>query len=95
VVENMGYFTCPHCHHEIDIFSKGGGERTAAQFGLPFLGMIELAPEIRKGGDQGSPVALAGPDDPHAKSFYDFAQKVKTRLAEVQAAAGEGVIQIQ
>ncbi len=95
IVENMGHFTCPHCHHEIDIFSKGGAERTAKEFGIPFLGTIELAPEIRKGGDQGSPVSLAGPDDPHAKSFYDFAQKVKARLAEVQAAAGEGVIQIQ
>ena len=95
IVENMGYFTCPHCQHEIDIFSKGGAERTAKEFGIPFLGTIELAPEIRKGGDQGSPVSLAGPDDPHAKSFYDFAQKVKARLAEVQAAAGEGVIQIQ
>ena len=30
IVENMGSFLCPHCQHEIDIFSKGGGERTAA-----------------------------------------------------------------
>src|SRR5205807_4508976 len=29
LVENMSYFVCPHCHHEIDIFSKGGGEKTA------------------------------------------------------------------
>ena len=32
IVENMSYFVCPHCQHEIDIFSKGGGERTAKQF---------------------------------------------------------------
>ncbi|HTK96181.1 MAG TPA: Mrp/NBP35 family ATP-binding protein [Terriglobales bacterium] len=95
IVENMGYFTCPHCHQEIDIFSKGGAERTAKQFDLPFLGMIELAPEIRQGGDQGTPVALAGPDDPHAKSLYEFAARVKTRLAEVKAAAPQDVIQIQ
>ena len=30
IVENMSYFVCPHCHQEIDIFSKGGGQRTAA-----------------------------------------------------------------
>ena len=29
IVENMSHFQCPHCHKEIDIFSKGGGERTA------------------------------------------------------------------
>ena len=23
VVENMSYFTCPHCQHEVDIFSRG------------------------------------------------------------------------
>jgi ATP-binding protein involved in chromosome partitioning len=37
IVENMSHFTCPHCHHEIDIFSRGGAERTATQFKLPFL----------------------------------------------------------
>jgi ATP-binding protein involved in chromosome partitioning len=91
----MGYFTCPHCHHEIDIFSKGGAERTAKEFGLPFLGMIELAPEIRSGGDHGEPVALRGPEDAHAKAFFAFAERVKARLAEVRAAAPENVIQIQ
>src|SRR5438874_13718913 len=42
VVENMSYFVCPHCNHEIDIFSRGGAEKTAAQFEIPFLGSIEL-----------------------------------------------------
>src|SRR2546421_464832 len=46
LVENMSYFVCPHCHTEIDIFSKGGGERTAKQFGIPFLGNVELDPEL-------------------------------------------------
>src|ERR1700689_1706300 len=36
LVENMSAFHCPHCHQEIDIFSKGGGERTARQYGMPF-----------------------------------------------------------
>src|SRR5215469_14044006 len=62
IVENMSQFTCPHCHEEIDIFSKGGAERTAKQFNIPFLGAVELVPEIRRGGDSGLPVALAGPD---------------------------------
>ena len=54
IVENMSHFTCPHCHNEIDIFSRGGAERTAQQFNVPFLGSIELVPAIREGGDRGS-----------------------------------------
>src|SRR5216683_1595234 len=37
VVENMSYFVCPHCQHEVDIFSRGGAEKMAAQFGVSFL----------------------------------------------------------
>ena len=50
IVENMSFFTCPHCHHEIDIFSKGGAERTAKQFNVPFLGSIELDSRHSRGG---------------------------------------------
>src|SRR4051812_35219325 len=42
MVENMSHFTCPHCHEVIDIFSTGGAERTARQFGVDFLGSVEL-----------------------------------------------------
>jgi ATP-binding protein involved in chromosome partitioning len=95
LAENMSYFTCPHCHHEIDVFSRGGGERTAQQFGIAFLGNIELDPDIRKAGDTGKPAVLAGEDSPHAKSLYALARKVEARVAEIKAAAPEGVIQIQ
>src|ERR1700735_4767358 len=64
IVENMSHFTCPHCHHEIDIFSKGGAGRHAKQFNVPFLGSIELIPSIREGGDRGLPVTRAGPKRP-------------------------------
>jgi ATP-binding protein involved in chromosome partitioning len=93
IVENMSHFTCPHCHHEIDIFSKGGAERTAKQFNVPFLGSIELVPAIREGGDRGLPVALAGPKSPQAAEFYAAAQKLMER-AEAAAAASNDVIEI-
>lgn len=93
IVENMSHFTCPHCHHEIDIFSKGGAERTAQQFNVPFLGSIELDPEIRQGGDSGAPVALAGPDDAKAAQFYAAARKV-AELAQAQASKVENVFEV-
>ncbi|HET9365254.1 MAG TPA: Mrp/NBP35 family ATP-binding protein [Candidatus Angelobacter sp.] len=96
LVENMSHFVCPHCHHEIDIFSKGGVARTAQQFGVPFLGSIELDPDIRKGGDTGKPAVLEGESSPHAKSLYDFAKQVVMRVAEVKSSSGpDNVIQVQ
>jgi ATP-binding protein involved in chromosome partitioning len=93
IVENMSTFTCPHCRHEIDIFSKGGAERTAKQFGIPYLGAVELDPDIRKGGDTGLPTVLAGENSPKAKSFYELARKV-TAAAMEHSAKAESVIQI-
>jgi len=95
VVENMSYFTCPHCQHEIDIFSRGGAEKMAQQFGVPFLGSIELDPEVRKSGDSGKPIVMEGENSPHAKSLYEFARKVQSRVDEIKAAAPASVIQIQ
>src|SRR5258708_6598336 len=95
IVENMGHFECPHCHKEIDIFSKGGVERTAREFAVPFMGSIELDPEIRRGSDNGKPTALEGEDSPHAKPFFAFPTKTILRLAEVKSTAMGNVIQVQ
>jgi ATP-binding protein involved in chromosome partitioning len=95
MVENMSYFVCPHCQHEIDIFSRGGAEKTAGQFGIAYLGSVELDPEIRKSGDGGSPAVLKGEDSPHAKSLFAVARKVAARVDEIKAASSESVIQIQ
>ena len=95
VVENMSYFVCPHCNHEVDIFSRGGAEKMAKQFDTAFLGSVELDPEIRKSGDSGSPAVLGGEDSPHAKSLFEFARKVVARVEEIKSSSSEGVIQIQ
>jgi hypothetical protein len=56
---------------------------------------VPLDPDVRKAGDTGKPTVLEGEDSPHAKSLYDFARKVVSRVDEVRANAPEGVIQIQ
>jgi ATP-binding protein involved in chromosome partitioning len=95
MVENMSYFVCPHCQHEIDIFSRGGAEKTAKQFGISYLGHVELDPEIRKAGDGGTPTVLEGEGSPHAKSLFAFARNVVARVEEIKASSSEPVIQIQ
>src|SRR6266481_2931229 len=69
VVENMSYFVCPHCQHEVDIFSRGGAEKTATQFGIAYLGAVQLDPDIRKAADGGQPTVLAGEGSAAAKSL--------------------------
>jgi ATP-binding protein involved in chromosome partitioning len=46
VVENMSG----------DVFGSGGGERLAAQLGVPLLGAIPLDPRLREAGDAGEPL---------------------------------------
>jgi ATP-binding protein involved in chromosome partitioning len=95
MVENMSYFVCPHCHQEIDVFSRGGAEKTAQQFGVAFLGNIQLDPDIRQAGDTGKPAVLEGEGSPHAKSLYEFTRKVVARVQEISATSPQSVIQIQ
>ena len=94
VVENMSYFSCPHCAGRIDVFGHGEGEKMAKSFGLSFLGEIEIDPQIRIGGDTGKPVASLGEDAPGGKSIYAMARNVVARLETVNAASGAPVVQI-
>ena len=95
MVENMSYFVCPHCKHEVDIFSRGGAEKTSRQFGVAFLGSVPLDPSIREAGDSGKPTALNGEKSPQAEAVYGFARAVVKRVEEINASAAAGVIQIQ
>ncbi len=94
VVENMSYFNCPHCNGRIDVFGHGEGQHMAKSFGVPFLGEIEIDPQIRIGGDTGKPVASMGEDAPGGKSIYAMARNVAARLVEVNNSATAPVVQI-
>jgi ATP-binding protein involved in chromosome partitioning len=88
IVENMSWFVCPHCQGVSDIFSRGGGERTAREMGVPFLGEIPLDPSVRKAGDTGTPVVLAAPESPVAQAFRDLAGRT-AQQASIAALVGK------
>ena len=94
VVENMSYLTCPHCHQRIDVFGHGEGQRMAEAFGVPFLGEVEIDPQIRIGGDTGKPVAAFGEEAPGAKSVYVMARAVAARLSVVNLSAPAPLVEI-
>jgi ATP-binding protein involved in chromosome partitioning len=94
VVENMSFFNCPHCNGRIDVFGHGEGQHMAQTFGVPFLGEVEIDPQIRIGGDTGKPVAALGEDAPGAKSLYTVARNVAARLSAIHASPAGPLVEI-
>jgi ATP-binding protein involved in chromosome partitioning len=88
MVENMSYLMCPHCNEKIDVFSHGGGRRTAEQMGVELLAELPLDPQVRLGGDTGNPVALKDETDPNAAAFMSLARRVVERVQAVAAQGG-------
>ena len=81
LIENMSYFVCPGCERESDIFGKGGGERLAAEMGVPFLGNIPLQEPVRVGGDAGVPIVHGDPDSAPAKAIIAAADRVAQQVS--------------
>jgi len=55
IIENMSGFICPHCRERTDLFKSGGGEKSAKELRVPFLGRIPIEPGIVASGDSGKP----------------------------------------
>jgi ATP-binding protein involved in chromosome partitioning len=80
IVENMSTFICPHCGTRSDIFGHGGARHEAERLGVPFLGEVPLALEIRETSDAGLPLVASAPDGPHAQAFRAIALRVREAL---------------
>jgi len=74
LIENMSGFACPHCGEALDLFGSGGGEKTAAAMGVPFLGRIPFDMRLVSCGDAGMSFRDTHGDSPVSKAFDDIAQ---------------------
>ncbi|MBW4037563.1 MAG: Mrp/NBP35 family ATP-binding protein [Acidobacteria bacterium] len=92
LVENMSQMTLPD-GTILDVFGAGATQQTAKQYNLPFLGSVDLDPQVREGGDRGLPAALAGDATPRGKEFSAIAQKVIARTADL-ASKAEVILEI-
>lgn len=81
IIENMSYFICGECGTRHNIFDTGGGERVAAELGLPFLGAIPLGINVREGGDTGRPVSVTEPECEQSRQFLAIAQHLAARIS--------------
>jgi len=82
LVENMSGLICPHCGGEIHLFRQGGGRRTAAAKGIPFLGSLPFDLRVMEGGDLGLPLS----ESPESSSF---SQALTALLDAVEARCWE------
>ena len=80
IIENMSGFVCPHCKKEIDLFGVGGGEKSASDLKVPFLGRIPIEPEIVKLGDSGQPFIHFKKESPTAKNMDEIIRKIMDYL---------------
>lgn len=76
LIENMSGFTCPHCDKEIDLFGSGGGEKTAGETGIAFLGKIPFDPNVVSCGDSGTSFQEQYADSNVTKAFANVAGRM-------------------
>lgn len=92
VVENMSYLTLPD-GQRLEVFGAGGGQQLASSAGVPFFGSIPLEPEVRAGGDEGTPIVVDNPQSPAAQAFIHLAEKIAASLS-VAALSGNSSVKI-
>lgn len=81
IIENMSYFICDGCQKSHEIFSRGGAERAAERFQIPFLGEIPLMTSLREWGDKGVPILVQEPDSEVSRAFLEIASRLAGQLS--------------
>ncbi len=79
VAENMSYFIDP-AGNKHALFGSGGGVIAAEKLGTTLLGQVPLIPEIRAGGDSGTPIVVEAPQSVAANVFREIGETLLARL---------------
>ncbi len=80
IVENMAGFKCPHCNEPIDLFSSGGGVKTAKSSGLVFLGSLPFDTQVVASGDNGVPMMFQDKETEFTKAFDTIVENILKQL---------------
>lgn len=89
LVENMAGYVCPHCGRLGELFHGPGGERLAADAGIPFLGRIPFDPRVAAAGDRGVAFLAEEAGSPAGRALVELAAKVREALS-AQATPARG-----
>jgi len=66
----------------LDIFKQGGGQATAEEFGVPFLGALPFDPGFVRGGDDGVHRIVSEPEGPSARAFANVVEAIQAQLSD-------------
>ncbi|HEY2345850.1 MAG TPA: iron-sulfur cluster carrier protein ApbC [Xanthomonadaceae bacterium] len=81
IVENMAVHVCSNCGHAEHVFGEGGGQRMAAQYGVPMLGSLPLDIRIREDADGGHPSLITDPASKVSQAYRAIARNAAARLS--------------
>jgi len=84
LIENMSGFTCPHCGEKLELFGYGGGERTAKEAGLKFLGRIPFDLNVVSCGDSGTSIQEKYKDSQVTSAFLSIADIISEIKQEIK-----------
>lgn len=88
IVENMSYYHHVATNEKLHLFGKGGGERLAAEAGVPFLGALPIDPELSKCGDQGK--SIFDPENKEANTIAKHFSELSSQIIQhLETIAGE------
>ncbi|WP_066802383.1 Mrp/NBP35 family ATP-binding protein [Moraxella oblonga] len=90
IIENMALHTCTNCGHTEAIFGQGGADKMTTEYGVPLLGQLPLASDIRANADKGTPSVIAG--DNFAPYYMDIAKKIDDNIVKYAKVRNDGRI---
>lgn len=80
IIENMSWFIGDD-GKRYEIFGSGGGRDLAERLEVPLLGQIPLLDDLRRGSDDGNPIAATDPDGEAGRAFAAIAEQIDVALA--------------
>jgi len=81
LIENMGPFQCPCCGQTLTLFKSGGGQATASQMEVSFLGTLPFDSQVVKACDSGQPMALKKSASAFTAAMADIVGKIVESLS--------------
>ena len=74
------------------IYGNGGGEKTAEEFGVPFLGKLPFDPGFVRGGDDGVHRIVSEPDGPASLAFAEVVAQIQSKVESGSTDSGLEII---
>ena len=81
IIENMSYFVGDD-GKRYELFRAGGGQKLAAEIGVPLLAELPIDPRVAECGDHGEPMVSKYPDAPVSLAYVELAKTVVNEMLQ-------------